>query len=1680
MKTGSRPAGPPAGAAGSVPLRDRGGAGCTAPQGERQLPHDGRFVKQPGGWTLCERSDMSEEVKSLLLALVAQHDIPGSGLFARSLKDLTGYKGGCSPAEIPLSHDRAIYEHPRPHSLGEYRIMDDKCTQLAEAGIIEPADNGPDCKYAMNSTMPAKKDAEGNFTDARLCSDARQLNKATLPDNYRIPLPEDLFQQTGSATFFSKCDCRAAFNQLPLRRGDKRKTAFWWRRELWQYRRLLYGLRNATSHFQRVMDTHIREYGLQDFVLCYVDDLLVYSHSAEEHVEHLARLFQMLRDIGIKLHPEKTLLAADAVEFLGHMVSPHGLQPCRARIEAFMQLQPPKSLVACQRLLGMLGYYRCYIDHYALKMASITKLTSKATVWGPRTWGEEQQQALDAVRAEFAEEGRILRRMDPTKPLIVHTDFSEDGISGVLGQLDEQSQEYMVACVSRTLNVHERRYGSYKGELLAVVWAVGCLRPYLHGAAFTLVTDHGPLEWLMAQKDLSGQAARWALSLQEYNFTVVHRPGVLNQNADALSRAPWQDDQDTTGARLDEATDAVQPPPRQVMYPGVGFPYYATAPPMRVRELVMEAAGLRPALVLCTLEVGVWQRGASPWCVASRRQLMALYAVQASGDHSACVVAPSELLAGHAGAFTDLADHPRVRPDPALVDATLAVSTGSPALRAMRLTPRQPLRLRLGAGTTIGISTHLRQHAFFAAADADGVGLLEVPGGLGAGLQACLQLGIKVRQYVNVEGHLEVRGALARLVANLARAHPLELRLAITRGATAAPPARAGAMKERGDPAVDGLLREELLPLLDGGQWLVVGSWGQGPGWTESDMLEMLGGLQRVMQQRRMPALAYLLRGPHATVAAQEGLGFPFGMPVALDLVQTGVARHSLCAVYTNLAAAEHLSHVLKRARPAADRSLAHLLGPGRMPAVATRMEPLPHVPVHIPGTRLVALPAVLTEPPVVPSLGAAPCQPTVQEWERIMGHGAAVAAGLSDALAVLVLREGLAPPLVACVLASALALQRHYFTPHDTHSPPPRQVAESAEPAGEEERDEVETQMARSLLHGQLGSDMVVAFTTLLSTAAEEQEAASTLGSPDVWEDEPVMALLRRSCSAAGATAGGVVARRVTRRAACYRWDGTQLLRRMANGSSRVCPPPAARRGIVLSTHQRLGHLGVRRTLALLQLGHWWYGMRAVVEAVLRECGACDLSNARGTMRPAQLQPLEVKGLFYRWGVDLAGPLPRADGGYCYCMIAIEHFSKHVEVVPLQDKTAARVAAAFADVLARFGAPAEVLTDNGTEFSDEFAALLERCFIDHRHTSPGHPQADGAAERVVKVVKEALRKACHEAADPAAWVKALPELLLGYRCSPQASTRYSPYQLLYGGVLPVVPPSVRERWAKPIDFDDCEAAAASLVARAEWVRHAYPTAGGNLLVAQHRDTLRYSAIRTGRYLAKPVVYKPGDYVYVRRGSVANTLQFGPEDVILRVETVGPLGVAVLIGHNGARTRQRVERLLPCHREVDPTIVPSLFRPQRDLQCEVCGSPHDEARMLLCDGCNTGWHWRCLTPPLTALPEGTWCCPDCRKLDRSAEAPAVAAAPRRAPDRGVGQVLFPRAATRRADVEAEALHGRRVQQLEQAGRGRTVVARYGTLEFQGALARPRYFLVRWSAGGEEELTLARAKRLLVV
>jgi RNase H-like domain found in reverse transcriptase len=217
----------------------------------------------------------------------------------------------------------------------------------------------------------------------------------------------------------------------------------------------------------------------------------------------------VLAKCGLRIHPDKSVFATNIIEYLGHnVVTGHGYTLNSAKVEAIKVLPVPTNLGELRSVFGFISYYRNFIPGYSSLTAPLTKLLKKDVKWH---WGEEQDKAYKAIKQLMTEEGRVLRPIDKDRPLILHTDWSVHGVGAVLGQKDDDGNEYLCACISRSLNKHEKRYPAYKGELLALAWAVKSFRMHLHGLKFTLVTDHAPLTWLMKARELNGQYARWQL-----------------------------------------------------------------------------------------------------------------------------------------------------------------------------------------------------------------------------------------------------------------------------------------------------------------------------------------------------------------------------------------------------------------------------------------------------------------------------------------------------------------------------------------------------------------------------------------------------------------------------------------------------------------------------------------------------------------------------------------------------------------------------------------------------------------------------------------------------------------------------------------------------------------------------------------------------------------------------------------------------------------------------------------------------------------------------------------------------------------------------------------------------------------------------------------------------------------
>ena len=313
------------------------------------------------------------------------------------------------------------------------------------------------------------------------------------------------------------------------------KITFWLNHQKFEYTRMPFGLKNAPIYFQKIMDAEIDRHNCRQFTRCFIDDLIVFSTTAEEHLQHLRTVMNMLAACQLRFHPSKSVFMTDSIEYLGHYVSPYGLSPAAAKVKAIHDMAAPKSVEDVRATMGFFQYYAKYVPNFSAIARAITDLTKKSSVFH---WGPPQEHAFQRLKAELTAPGRALRRPDFNRPFVLHTDFSNLGIAAVLGQVDEDNQEYMVAAVSRSLTEHERVYSPYQGELLAAVWGVKTFHLFLHGARFTLVTDHQPLQWLFSRKDLQGQSARWVLLLQEFDFEVQHRPGHTNGNADTLSRFP--------------------------------------------------------------------------------------------------------------------------------------------------------------------------------------------------------------------------------------------------------------------------------------------------------------------------------------------------------------------------------------------------------------------------------------------------------------------------------------------------------------------------------------------------------------------------------------------------------------------------------------------------------------------------------------------------------------------------------------------------------------------------------------------------------------------------------------------------------------------------------------------------------------------------------------------------------------------------------------------------------------------------------------------------------------------------------------------------------------------------------------------------------------------------------------
>ena len=269
--------------------------------------------------------------------------------------------------------------------------------------------------------------------------------------------------------------------------------------------------------------------------LYYLDDIIVFSATWAEHLQRLKAVFERLRRANLKLGAKKCTLAAREVSFLGYKVTPDGLEPEPRLMEAISKLPPPINVAEVRSFLGLVGYYRRFVKKFSDKAAPLNALLRREQAW---KWTEDCQEAFETLKGEIAARP-VSAYPDFSKPFRLYTDASNIGLGAILAQ-KQQGKEKIICCASRTLNNAESNYSTTKKECLAVVWGVQVFRPFLVATHFEILTDHYALQWLRSMKSTSAILHRWAAALEDYRFTILHRPGKLQGHVDALSRLPTE------------------------------------------------------------------------------------------------------------------------------------------------------------------------------------------------------------------------------------------------------------------------------------------------------------------------------------------------------------------------------------------------------------------------------------------------------------------------------------------------------------------------------------------------------------------------------------------------------------------------------------------------------------------------------------------------------------------------------------------------------------------------------------------------------------------------------------------------------------------------------------------------------------------------------------------------------------------------------------------------------------------------------------------------------------------------------------------------------------------------------------------------------------------------------------
>ena len=422
-----------------------------------------------------------------------------------------------------------IRQKPYRTPLTQRAVVDKAIEDMLQAKVIRPSNSS----WSFPILLVPKKNGEKRF-----CVDYRKLNQIT--KNYVWPLPhiDDILASLKGSTIFSSLDLKSGYWQIPIDERDKEKTAFVCHSGLFEWNSMPYGLSNSPSVFAELM-THVLQGINGKFAMAYLDDIVIFSPTVEDHIQHLTEVFDRLRKFGLKLRMIKCEFMKNEIKYLGYVVGSPGIKVDPDKVKVIQEMNPPRDVRGVRAFIGCVSYYRRFCPKFSEIATPLINLTKKHARF---EWSIHCQQAFDQLKGLLSK-APVLAFPDPNQEYTLYTDASMGCIGAVLTQ-DTGNGEQPIHFLSHKLSDTQRKWPIIEKEAFAIYYALQKLDHYLHGAKFTIKCDHKPLKYLFSSEMKNRKIQIWAMAISSYNCRIEYIKGTNNEQADMLSRLSHTEDAD--------------------------------------------------------------------------------------------------------------------------------------------------------------------------------------------------------------------------------------------------------------------------------------------------------------------------------------------------------------------------------------------------------------------------------------------------------------------------------------------------------------------------------------------------------------------------------------------------------------------------------------------------------------------------------------------------------------------------------------------------------------------------------------------------------------------------------------------------------------------------------------------------------------------------------------------------------------------------------------------------------------------------------------------------------------------------------------------------------------------------------------------------------------------------------